>query len=57
MLPPFTEIFIYMLSFDCIGSSLLLGLSLVAVSRGYAVVVVVVCGLLAVAALGANQGL
>ena len=46
-----------MLSFDCTGSSLLLGLSLVAVSRGYAVVVVVVCGLLAVAALGANQGL
>ena len=49
---------IYILSFGCTGSSLLLGLSLVVVSRGYTVAVVVVCGLLpAVASLGADQGL
>ena len=58
MLTPFTKTFIYILSFGCTGSSLLLGLSLVVVSRGYTVAVVVVCGLLpAVASLGADQGL
>lgn len=55
VLPPLTEIFMHLLRFGCTGSSLLLGLSLVAVSRGYTVAVVVVCRLLVVAALGADQ--
>ena len=52
----FLHVYFYLFIFGCAGSSLLHGLSLVVVSRGYSLVAV--CGLLtALASLVAEHGL